>query len=584
MIRHNLVRIMSNPIVIVVPIVCGLLWGWNHYLFITQQLDIPQDNLLPFSQFTQSDRAGVPKGWQIDNQGKLAYALSRSEGHVQGDTLDVTISHYKSGTLSLRSPIINVTSGQSYFYKGYYAATNGFDVAMQYYYRDNTSKLIYADSYPATSLTSWSTASAAIKDQNVKAVQIVYHLHGNGAVRLSGNYLEPREANMYDIQSARMDAANIIPNANLARSYNDNTGTLNDDPDDWEPILHGDNDATFGSSEGQHAALDVHVSHYKNGEAGWHFLPQTVKPGMKFDFSFDYQATAPTTLNAEYELDDGSFQFQTATLPPSSEWLHISHVFEAPKQANHIVVQASLHQNGTLQTKNYLLKDSTKSGPSFFDHPLISLTFDDNWSSTFQYASPLLARYAYKGTFYVNPLTLDTKQYMTTSNMQSLLRAGNEIASHGLKHINFTTVNRTEASFELSSAARFIQQQTGVRHGDFATPFGESDAGVDAAIKRFYQSNRGTQDGVNTRQNFDPYNLQVLFVSSATTPSQIQQAIAEAKRYNAWLILVYHQVQYTQAPDAITPEDFNSQLQIIKTSGLQVRTVAAALQELYPQL
>jgi hypothetical protein len=70
-----------------------------------------------------------------------------------------------------------------------------------------------------------------------------------------------------------------------------------------------------------------------------------------------------------------------------------------------------------------------------------------------------------------------------------------------------------------------------------------------------------------------------------TTPAQLQTWVNQAINTNTWLVLVYHEVGATAEPTyAVTPANLDAELNIIKQSGVTVKTVDAALDEILPQL
>jgi peptidoglycan/xylan/chitin deacetylase (PgdA/CDA1 family) len=578
-------HLLINPIVIIAPIVVGLLFAWNHYLFVTQHFNLPTNNLMSYTQFKTVDAQGTPRGWQIEKQGALEYQLREERGHAGGNTLEIKLSHYIDGALAVRSPVVNVSGGQRYFFKGYYAASASFDLLVRTYYSDGTSSMKLIDTFPATDKNTWSTVSSLIDaPTTARATQIIYRLHNNGFVRLNSDYLEQRNSGLASLAMPKPTNENIIPNSDL-RDTSHNYNLDKEVPTSWSEFQSGKNSANFVYNTDSIPYVGVHVSGYKNGEIKWQYEPQTVTPGTRYTYSADYQSNVGSALTAEYTMQDGSYRFDTiSNLPPSPEWSRVEQQVEVPKGAATLVITNALHQNGWLNTRQQLLANSSVTGRPFFDHPLVSLTFDDGWQSTYDNAIPILNHYGYKGTFYVNPLSLDTKSFMSTAEMHRLISSKHEVASHGLKHINFTTVNAKELDTQLGASKTFVSQQTGMSTIDFATPYGETDAEVNAVAKHYYQSSRGTESGINTRQNFDPYNLRVLFMGPDMKTAQITQAIDEARAHNGWLILVYHQIQNKKSSENITPDTFRKQLQLIQHSNLPVPTIESALQEIYPQL
>lgn len=251
-----------------------------------------------------------------------------------------------------------------------------------------------------------------------------------------------------------------------------------------------------------------------------------------------------------------------------------------------VALALSLAAVNRLSTRNYGFTDCTQPGLATFKRPLVSVTFDDGWLSTYQNGAALLARRNMKATYYLNPTAIDTPDFMTTADVQTLKVQGSKLASHGYQHIDMTGVDSNELAHQLSASKAYIQQLTGEPSVDFAAPFGAIDVQVQPALKQYYASGRGTDDGINTRQNFNRYDLKVLFVGANTTPQQVQDALDDAKRYNAWLIMVYHRVDKaaSNAQSSVTAAQLATQLSTIQKSRLPVVTVAQAMAELIPQL
>jgi hypothetical protein len=122
---------------------------------------------------------------------------------------------------------------------------------------------------------------------------------------------------------------------------------------------------------------------------------------------------------------------------------------------------------------------------------------------------------------------------------------------------------------------------------DLAPPYGRTDPQVDWYAGKYFDLIRGTDDGINTRQSLDPQDLKVFYVTDQTTLETLSQALAETRRMNGWLILVYHQIstpestgtqEHTIAADrsTITSDVLAAQLQLIDDSNIDVQPVAQA--------
>jgi peptidoglycan/xylan/chitin deacetylase (PgdA/CDA1 family) len=233
-----------------------------------------------------------------------------------------------------------------------------------------------------------------------------------------------------------------------------------------------------------------------------------------------------------------------------------------------------------MTTKDYALYNISKPGAPRWQRPLVSITFDDGWQSAYVNGLPLLDEYGYKATFYLNPSSIDTSVFISSDEVAALQKDGQELASHGYEHLDFTTLNKPSIDYQLQHADQYFKQVLGETTVNFATPFGGTDSQVTFYARKYYNSLRTTQSGLNTRQNFDPYHLLVLYVGKDTTSAKLADALAEAKADNGWLILVYHRVDTTSLGEpVISPAQFRQQLDVLKKSGLTVVPVSDALTE-----
>jgi peptidoglycan/xylan/chitin deacetylase (PgdA/CDA1 family) len=165
-----------------------------------------------------------------------------------------------------------------------------------------------------------------------------------------------------------------------------------------------------------------------------------------------------------------------------------------------------------------------------------------------------------------------------------LVDDGHEVASHGYKHLNLTTLDRSEIDHQLGYAAQYFSQVHGQSSIDFAAPFGGNDPQVTFYARKYYKSLRGTDAGINTRQNFNPYNLRVLYMGHSVTQARLADEVADTKASNGWLVLVYHRIEPTANSETIvTPTQLLQQLDTIKRSGIIVEPVSTALQEIDDQ-
>jgi len=578
--RRQLKRVLLNPLVIVLSLVAVLLWGWNQYLLANRDLNTATQNLLPGGSFDNFGAGGVPAGWRVSANGNMHVGTAHPKGYVSGRALRLQITGPQDGDAELVSPEVRVNQNTVYLFKGFYTSNASFDLLVRDTYANGSSQLRLVHSYPKTN-AAWTTVSDAFNSgSTLRSVQFVYRFYTGDTTQLDGTYLETNPD--VDVSPAPAIHGNLFKNAAFASMR---AGK----PASWLTYHAGTNRAAFAFVRTPSTSyLHVAVSNYKNGEAKWQQLPIRVHAAQYFQFGVSYRSNVPADIVAEYELSSGKRRFDAVTsLRPAGEWTDVTTNFEAPSGAKTMFVSVVLHQNGSLDTAGYSLADITKPGPLQWKRPLVSLTFDGD-ESAFLAGVPLLARSHLPATFYVNPATIDTRNFMSTAQLETVQRRGDEIASQGYDPIDLTAVNTKRLNSEVAGSQKYLNQAFHTSTMDFASPFGYADAETLSTIRAYYRSQRGTTDGINTRQNFDPDNLLVLDVGGNTPASTVQAAVAQTEAEHGWLVIVYHQLKIARtgqvnANTGVSPANFAAQIQAIRRNGITVETVANALGEVESQ-
>jgi len=161
---------------------------------------------------------------------------------------------------------------------------------------------------------------------------------------------------------------------------------------------------------------------------------------------------------------------------------------------------------------------------------------------------------------------------------------GNEIAGHTISHPHLTTLSPTALDDELKLSQQTIQALTNLPVKTFASPYGEYNGTTLNAIKSYYQSHRSTDDGFNSKDNFDPYTILVQNITVGTTIDTIKGWVDKAKADKTWLVLVYHEILDGGDLYSTTPANLDAALSYIQQTGISVQTVSQALIELQNQI
>lgn len=224
--------------------------------------------------------------------------------------------------------------------------------------------------------------------------------------------------------------------------------------------------------------------------------------------------------------------------------------------------------------------------PKVFDEPMISITFDDGWESVYSKGAPILDKHQIRTTQYILSGSFDFFNYLSRPQVLSLHNAGHDIQSHTVSHSDLTSLTPTELKYELEQSKNEIAKLVGKDIKDFASPLNRQNAEVVEEVKKYYRSHRNTDADIDTlyegsfnmRDNFNPYQISAFSVRRTTTPEQITRFINAAKERNAWIVLIYHQIE-DESDDyyAVSPSQLDAQMTAIKASGIRVVTMEEAI-------
>lgn len=211
----------------------------------------------------------------------------------------------------------------------------------------------------------------------------------------------------------------------------------------------------------------------------------------------------------------------------------------------------------------------------------VSFTFDDGGTSNITKAAPALAQYGFTGTSYVttscvgkttapNNCAADTGiPYMTWAQIKTLQNTyGWEIGSHSVNHPLMTEITAAKLEQEVANSKKAFQAQ-GLNPTAFATPYGDYNQNVLAAIAKYYTSHRGFAD---TGYNTWPYNnylLRVQQVQAGVSVDTVKGYIDQAAADGTWLILVFHDIQDTPSTN---PEDYQFSTADLSTVAAYVKS------------
>ncbi len=365
----------------------------------------------------------------------------------------------------------------------------------------------------------------------------------------------------------------LVPNGSLEAGGPDNA-------DGWSANSWGATTATFSlPSSGGHtgsrfARLDVTAR--SSGDAKWSFSPLPVTAGTTYRFTSWYRATASSQLVIAWSTPSGFIYQWLGDVAPAQSWTRTTTTALAPAGAQSATVFHLLAAVGRLDIDDVAFAAESGGGPPTTT-PLVSLTFDDGWTTHATVAGPALDAYGYDGTFYITSGFLDEGPYMSTGQLLGLHGAGHEIGAHTVSHPFLTSLSFGDVEFQIRQSQSELESLIGEPVRNMATPYGDFNGTVLGQIMSVYGSHRTVFAGLNGYGTTDAANLRVRNVLNTTTPAEVDAWLDEAERQGAWLILVYHQLVDAPSTYDTTPGELAAHLSSISSRGLDVVTVAEGL-------
>lgn len=114
----------------------------------------------------------------------------------------------------------------------------------------------------------------------------------------------------------------------------------------------------------------------------------------------------------------------------------------------------------------------------------VMLTYDDGDADQYHIAAAEMAKYGFKGVYFVMTVSLGRSIYMTKEQVKKLSDEGNVIGSHTWNHQDVRRYKDADWDRQLSSSAKELEAITGKPVKYFAYPFGAWNTTAIPALKK----------------------------------------------------------------------------------------------------
>jgi peptidoglycan/xylan/chitin deacetylase (PgdA/CDA1 family) len=215
--------------------------------------------------------------------------------------------------------------------------------------------------------------------------------------------------------------------------------------------------------------------------------------------------------------------------------------------------------------------------------PMVSFTFDDAAASAAAIGAEMLERRGGRGTYYIASGLMGGRDcgycLVDRDRVRQLHRLGHEIALHGHQHRAAGAFSAWEFRADLSeNRDRLNAIDASIDPRNFAYPYGLASFARKSQLYGLVASSRSVAPGINSG-DFDPQFLRcVELADSRLTRGGLAEYLDAAVRANGWLIFCSHDIGDPPSKYGCTPALFECALDGAASRGLEILTIAAALE------
>lgn len=188
--------------------------------------------------------------------------------------------------------------------------------------------------------------------------------------------------------------------------------------------------------------------------------------------------------------------------------------------ADFAVQMRAIHAAGYHTVTQRQLFEALFKGAKLPSRPVL-LTFDDGYVDGVKHILPVLERHRMKGTFYMITSRFEEPGFMNQAQLRELDRAGMDIGSHTVDHVDLTTLPPGALAGELRRSKAKLERVLGHPVQFFCYPSGANNPTVAAAARRAgYVTAVTTRFGTSASARA-PMTIPRLHVGRGSSPASV---------------------------------------------------------------
>ena len=211
---------------------------------------------------------------------------------------------------------------------------------------------------------------------------------------------------------------------------------------------------------------------------------------------------------------------------------------------------------------------------------VVSFTFDDVPSSTYDFAVPLLKQHGYKATFYISGGLADPDKHLRANQIKNLIAGGHEIGCHTFSHLP-TTCSPARLKKDIDRNQVFFHQECSYRAArHFAYPFGMIGLWNKLWLRQRYLSLRTTYPGINSGEiDLSALKAYKLYANHFSREG-LKDILQENESRRGWLIFYTHDVSPQPSAWGTDVALFKEALALTQKTSCEVMPVGRAVEKI----
>jgi len=207
---------------------------------------------------------------------------------------------------------------------------------------------------------------------------------------------------------------------------------------------------------------------------------------------------------------------------------------------------------------------------------IVSITFDDGYTSCHDIALPLLKKFDCVGTCYVITDMIKLPNHMNVNQLKTLQLNGWEIGGHSHTHRNLVRLDDKELRTEIMTCYNWLKTN-GFNPFSFSYPFGKSNAKIRDVVSRHFKSGRLNHNISSDLYKISPYIIE----AEGAYFTRIKYITSLLDRFfqnenEEWLVLFFHEIADTGIY-SIPKSELEKILRKIRSYNGQILTIKDAI-------